>query len=277
MFTPEQIAALAAPLSRDHVKTRQQAGRNVSYLEGWQVIAEANRIFGFDGWDRETIDLCCISEKPCEIGQGKKPGFRVAYICKSRIVVYAGDRRIIREGTGYGSGIDVDVGEAHESAAKEAETDCMKRGLMTFGNPFGLALYDKAQSEVEPIGARRPAPTPAPAQAPQQAAPTPRAVHPEEPPQIAEGREEFVRQFWKREWYGLDPEVVDGGMPRWDYWRLLLARAAPNLDAFNELTDDNREFHKRWYRAVSPAVSAKLVNELRAIDARFAPTSAAAE
>jgi hypothetical protein len=55
---------------------------------------------------------------------------------------------LVREGTGAGHGIDVDLGQAHESAIKEAETDAMKRALMTFGNPFGLALYDKQQREV---------------------------------------------------------------------------------------------------------------------------------
>ena len=30
----------------------------------------------------------------------------------------------------------MDLGQAHESAIKEAETDAMKRALMTFGNPF---------------------------------------------------------------------------------------------------------------------------------------------
>ena len=37
---------------------------------------------------------------------------------------------------------------SHESAIKEAETDAMKRALMTFGNQFGLALYDKDQKNV---------------------------------------------------------------------------------------------------------------------------------
>ena len=55
---------------------------------------------------------------------------------------------MIREGCGAGHGIDTDLGQAHESALKEAETDAMKRALMTFGNPFGLALYDKQQREV---------------------------------------------------------------------------------------------------------------------------------
>ena len=55
---------------------------------------------------------------------------------------------MIREGSGVSHGIDVDLGQAHESALKEAETDAMKRALMTFGNPFGLALYDKQQRQV---------------------------------------------------------------------------------------------------------------------------------
>jgi hypothetical protein len=66
-----------------------------------------------------------------------------------RVTVTAGGLTpLIREGSGAGHGIDVDLGQAHESALKEAETDAMKRALMTFGNPFGLALYDKAQRQV---------------------------------------------------------------------------------------------------------------------------------
>jgi hypothetical protein len=42
----------------------------------------------------------------------------------------------------------VTLGEAHENALKEAETDATKRALTTFGNLFGLALYDKAQAGV---------------------------------------------------------------------------------------------------------------------------------
>ena len=56
--------------------------------------------------------------------------------------------QLIREGSGAGHGIDADLDQAHESALKEAETDAMKRALLTFGNPFGLALYDKQQRQV---------------------------------------------------------------------------------------------------------------------------------
>jgi DNA repair and recombination protein RAD52 len=146
-FNDEQTKALSAPLNSATVKQRQQGGTQVSYIEGWHAIAEANRIFGFGNWNRETVDIVCVSERQRKIGEGKtweKDGFGVTYTAKVRVTV--GD--VVREGVGAGHGIDVDPGQAHESAIKEAETDAMKRALMTFGNPFGLALYDKTQSNV---------------------------------------------------------------------------------------------------------------------------------
>lgn len=145
MFNPKQIEALQAKLDKAHVKSRTQAGRSLSYIEGWHAIAEANRIFGFGHWCRYTDELRQLGEP--RVVEDK---FRVYYMAKVRIVVDNGEgSQIIREGCGYGSGIDKDLGQAHESALKESETDAMKRALMTFGNPFGLALYDKEQANVE--------------------------------------------------------------------------------------------------------------------------------
>ncbi len=151
-FTADQLDALKAPLSRESVRTRQQSGRTLSYVEGWKAIAEANRIFGFDGWSRETIDLKMVAEHERPIGKDGGRGWGVTYIARVRVCVGTVEpmgQFIIREGCGTGHGIDRDLGQAHESALKEAETDAMKRALMTFGNPFGLALYDKEQNEVE--------------------------------------------------------------------------------------------------------------------------------
>jgi DNA repair and recombination protein RAD52 len=155
MFTPEMKEELAKPLGKAHVKTRDQDGRSMAYVEGWHVIAEANRIFGFDGWHRETVGLTCVRE-PEEVANAKGyKTWRVGYIAKVRVQVGA----VVREGTGFGSGAAKDKGEAIESAVKEAETDAMKRALMTFGNPFGLALYDKTQANVcdTPAEPERPA------------------------------------------------------------------------------------------------------------------------
>jgi DNA recombination protein Rad52 len=159
-LTARQIAALSAPLDRANVRQREQGRSRVSYLEGWQVIAEANRIFGFDGWERSTLISRCVAEHERPIGRDRKSGWGVTYIARVRITITAGNRTLIREGSGAGHGIDADLGLAHESALKEAETDATKRALMTFGNPFGLALYDKQQRQVSSAAAATPAPVP---------------------------------------------------------------------------------------------------------------------
>lgn len=144
-FSDKQLQELQEPLSSQAVRTRSQSGRNLSYIEGWYAISEANRIFGFGCWDQEIIELRCVAERERKIGRDQKAGWGVSYVASIRINVGG----IKREGVGAGHGIDVDLGQAHESAIKEAATDAMKRALMTFGNQFGLALYDKEQRNVE--------------------------------------------------------------------------------------------------------------------------------
>jgi hypothetical protein len=65
-----------------------------------------------------------------------------------RITVRAGEAIIVREGIGTGVGRSAAAETAHEIALKAAETDATKRALATFGNPFGLALYDKERRGV---------------------------------------------------------------------------------------------------------------------------------
>lgn len=144
MLTEQQKGMLAATLDPRNVATREQSGQKLSYIEGWHAIAEANRIFGFDGWTRETVDVRQVAQYERKIGRQQKDGWSVTYTARVRVMV----GEIVREGTGAGHGIGTDLGECHESAIKEAETDAMKRALMTFGNPFGLALYDKSQANV---------------------------------------------------------------------------------------------------------------------------------
>jgi Rad52/22 family double-strand break repair protein len=45
-LTNTQVRQLRAKLDPRYVKTRQANGTNLHYVEGWHVIAEANRIFG---------------------------------------------------------------------------------------------------------------------------------------------------------------------------------------------------------------------------------------
>ena len=130
-FTKEQVELLKEPILAKNVKERDgnQAGTfQLAYVEGWHVIDEANRIFGFDGWTSETIETNLVAEEQkC-----------ISYTAKVRITI--GD--VIREGTGAGHGRFGSLGEKHESAIKEAETDARKRAFMQFGNQFGLSLYN---------------------------------------------------------------------------------------------------------------------------------------
>jgi DNA repair and recombination protein RAD52 len=133
-FSTDQIKELSKPLDRTNVSTRKGgANKKLSYIEGWHAIAEANRIFGFGGWTSETLHMECV----CVEGT-------VSYIAKVRVTIDG----VSREGWGAGHGRMLSLGEKHESAVKEAETDARKRALMTFGNQFGLALYDKEQTNV---------------------------------------------------------------------------------------------------------------------------------
>ena len=60
-FIDRQITLLSSKLSPKHVKSRQDSnGHTLFYVEGWHVIAEANRIFGFDAWDRQTLATECV-------------------------------------------------------------------------------------------------------------------------------------------------------------------------------------------------------------------------
>ena len=108
----------------------------LTYLERGHVIAEANRIFGDDGWDRRTLTLNCVWS-----GRTEK-GYAAAYSAKVRIRVRAGAECVVREGWGSGEARAATTGEAHSLALKSAESDATT-GALHLGNPFGLALYDR--------------------------------------------------------------------------------------------------------------------------------------
>jgi len=145
-FTQDQVKCLSGKLSPKHIKMREANGQRLVYIEGWHAIAEANRIFGYDAWDRKTVSADCVWSGT------HRNGYVCAYTAKVRITVRAGTRVIVREGYGTGEGKGTTPGEAHDSALKTAETDATKRALTTFGNPFGLALYDRELKGVRDAG-----------------------------------------------------------------------------------------------------------------------------
>jgi DNA recombination protein Rad52 len=137
-FSGAQLELLGQDLDQSRVRHRQAPdGAEIAYVEGWFVLAEANAIFGYAGWEREIVhfervfELRRVDETSC------------GYVARVKITVRAGQERLAREGTGFGQAIARNPGDAHELAIKAAETDATKRALATFGNRFGLGLYGK--------------------------------------------------------------------------------------------------------------------------------------
>jgi Rad52/22 family double-strand break repair protein len=141
-FSAKQTQALRRNLDGRQIRTREANGRELSYVEGWYVISEANRIFGFDGWNRETIESRCV------LSRENRGTFLAVYIARVRITVHADGATIIREGHGSGEGRGISPGEVHDIALKAAETDATKRALATFGKPFGLEPYRQSRTTV---------------------------------------------------------------------------------------------------------------------------------
>jgi len=140
-FSAKQVQALRRRLNSRKIRTRETNGRELSYIEGWYAISEANRIFGFDAWSRETVDSRCV------LARENRGLFLAVYIAKVRITVHADGLTIVREGHGSGEGRGPLPGEVHDIALKAAETDATKRALATFGKPFGLELYRKDKGQ----------------------------------------------------------------------------------------------------------------------------------
>src|SRR5664279_5201044 len=111
-FTDKQVQALQRNVAERNIRTRAIGGKELAYLEGWYAISAANRIFGFDGWDRVTLDTKCV------LNRESRTGCLAVYTARVRVVVRTGDRTVVRDGHGTGEGRGSFVGEAHDLALK---------------------------------------------------------------------------------------------------------------------------------------------------------------
>ena len=138
-FTDSQVRQPKAKLDPQYIKTRCANGANLSYVEGWQRHLRG----------QPHLRLRCLgpqnSLNRLRVERSKRAGSRS---CLHR---QGADQRACRRdyycagGLRNGGRQSFNPGQAHELALKGAETDATKRALATFGNPFGLALYDREQ------------------------------------------------------------------------------------------------------------------------------------
>ncbi len=132
------VNALEQPLDPALVSRRDGRGnRQYDYIEGHTVIDQANRIFGYGGWGYELVGdvgLRRIEKVDVRTGEVK---VNYAYSAPVRVSVVGAPPR-----TDIGFHVVTeDTPEGHETAAKGAVTDGLKRALRSFGDRFGNGLY----------------------------------------------------------------------------------------------------------------------------------------
>ena len=145
MFNDKQKQALAHQLDSSRIKSRAKGNITLSYLEGFDIIETANKIFGYGNWSYSITTLEKVSQE-----KNANQNIVICYKAVIKVSVYSLSHsvHINREDVGFGTGIAKTLAEAHEGAAKEAVTDAIKRALRSFGNQFGNSLYDKSRKHL---------------------------------------------------------------------------------------------------------------------------------
>ena len=156
MFDQQQTQALSQELETTRIKSRQKGDVELSYLEGFDVIDTANRIFGYGNWSYNVSVLEQVSQ---ESNQNQNIVICYKAIVAVKIFDIKHEHPISREDVGFGTGIAKGLADAHESAAKEAVTDALKRSLRSFGNQFGNSLYDKSRQHQSSQPTQQPKPS----------------------------------------------------------------------------------------------------------------------
>ncbi len=144
-MTEDQKKLLATPPSVDDLSHRTQGKMQLTYVEGWWVIAQMNAIFGPDGWSRQFVGEGLREADKAEVTKDNRVRHDVAMLCTYRVTVHRpSELPVTIEDVGYGAGQSyLGWADAYESAAKEAVTDALKRCCRSLGNALGNCLYDK--------------------------------------------------------------------------------------------------------------------------------------
>ena len=134
VVTDEQREVLLKDLSPSRVAKRSGGhGRQLSYLEAWDVKAHLNRIFGFCNWSADVLTADLAFEE-----QTDKGNWSVGYKVVLRLTIFAATYTE----AAVGFSMLPSRGEAHDMAVKTAESDALKRAAINLGTQFGLSLYN---------------------------------------------------------------------------------------------------------------------------------------
>lgn len=134
-----QYEQLLKPLNEKRVARRGQAGRQLSYLEAWDVKAHLIRIFGFGGWSWNVREALLAFEDHGMSSKGTEM-YNVGYKVIGELTIPTLDCTYAE--AAIGSATLPQRGEAHDMAIKTAESDALKRAAINLGTQFGLSLYN---------------------------------------------------------------------------------------------------------------------------------------
>lgn len=149
-ITRAQHDALTRPLSAGRIAKRSQGGKQLSYLESWDVRAHLIRLFGYGNFDLEVMEYHHVTDRPYV--NGEKDMVEVIYSAHVRLTIRgAGDPMgficsYSECAVGSASGPATMLGDHHDNALKTAVSDAVKRCAINLGTQFGLSLYDNGNT-----------------------------------------------------------------------------------------------------------------------------------
>lgn len=154
-LSQKQFETLMKPLNATRVAKRSQGGKQLSYLESWDVRAHLIRVFGFGNFDIETLEYREVGTREYQSKDGKDM-VEVIYSARVRLSVRTLERMdpdyatplctYVECAVGSASGPANMLGEHHDNALKTAVSDATKRCAINLGTQFGLSLYDSGST-----------------------------------------------------------------------------------------------------------------------------------
>lgn len=146
-LTIQQFDTLRKPINPVRIAKRQQSGKQLSYLESWEVRAHLIRVFGYANFNVEVTDYQYVGSREYQ-SQGDTPKPMVEVIYSARVRLSIRDEKgcplctYAEVAVGSASGPQSMLGEHHDNAVKTAASDALKRCAINLGTQFGLSLYD---------------------------------------------------------------------------------------------------------------------------------------
>ena len=103
MFNDKQNQVLAYELDSSRIKSRSKGNVSLSYLEGFDVIETANKIFGYGNWSYNISKLEQVSQE-----QNHNQNNVICYKAVMQITVHdtQHSKSVTREDVGFGTGVD---------------------------------------------------------------------------------------------------------------------------------------------------------------------------